>query len=149
MINDRGPFEYFVEGMLVLLPVLVGVGLLAATARRWLRLRRLTETGERATAVVVDNRQESHDEGRIVFRPVVEFTTATGNRLRTVLEDLAGPRSHLVGAEVPVVFDPETPAGAVSVGSRTGQTVVAVVAGLIFIGFGVLAYHLITSTGFR
>jgi hypothetical protein len=147
VINDQDPFGYLVRGLLVLMPVLVGVGFLAVTARRWLGLRRLALSGERATAVVVGNQQESHDEGWIVFRPVVEFTTATGNRLRTVLEDLGGPRSHLVGSEIPVVFDPEAPTGAVPVGSRTGQTIAAVVVCLIFIGFGVLAHFLIASTG--
>jgi hypothetical protein len=68
---------------------------------------------------------------------------ATGNRRRTVLEDLGAARSHLGGAEIPVFFDPETPATAVSAGSRTAQTIVAVVVCLVFIGFGILAHHLI------
>lgn len=144
MIDEPGMFGYLVEGFLVLVPILAGAGFIVAAVRRRVRHRRLSATGERATAVVVDNQVESRGDGETLFRPVVEFTTATGNRLRTVVPGLGKSRSHLVGAPIAVVFDPESPAAVMPAEARTGAFVFAIGFGVFFIVFGLIAYTMIT-----
>ena len=129
-----------VEVFLALIPMLAGVGFIVAASRRWARQRRLSATGERATAVVVDNQVESRPGGEDLFRPVVEFTTATGARLRTVVPGLGKSRSHPIGAPVAVVFDPQAPAAVMPAVAQTGAFVFALVFGVFFIVFGLIAY---------
>jgi hypothetical protein len=144
MIDDdmRG-FSILVSSLVVLIPALVGASMILVGVRRWLRARRLTAHGVPATAVVVDNQQESLSEGRIRFLPVVRFRTTTGQEISTVLEDLAGHRSHLAGTEHPVIYDADDPQRAVVPGARSGRLVGALVVGLVFLGFAAVAYRII------
>src|SRR5689334_1559575 len=119
MIDDALPvFAVLVSAFLVLLPAGAGLTMIIIGLRHWNRARRLTATGERALATVVDNQIVSHSQGRVSFLPVVTFRTQTGREIRTVLTDQRGNQSHLTGSQQTVAFDPEQPDRPVS---TTGQ----------------------------
>lgn len=134
-------FAVLVSSLVVLVPAGVGVAVIIAGVRRWLRARQLTAHGVPATAVVVENQQQSLSEGQIQFLPVVRFHTSSGQEIRTVLEDLAGNRSHLAGAEHRIVYDPDEPQRAAVPGGRAGTLIGSLTFGLVFLGFAALAYR--------
>lgn len=135
-------FGLVVTGLVVLVPIAIGFVLLRSVVRRWLRVRRLTEAGQRATAVVVENQQRSGSGGRVNFLPVVRFVTTTGQEVRAVLDDLASHQSHLTGAEYEVMYDPDEPGGAMRYGQGAGSLIVAVIFALLFFGFAAVALFL-------
>ncbi|MEU4558622.1 DUF3592 domain-containing protein [Actinoplanes sp. NPDC023936] len=146
MIGASTWWTHAVTAFLVGVPALVGLGLLAATARRWAKLRALTASGRPATARVVDNQLESRSNGRTTFRPVVTFRTESGQEVTTTLPDLDGFRSHLAGTEVAVRYDPQKPSDATPAQRNSGRLVVTMVFGVLFLVFAVCAYQMI-STG--
>ncbi|GIF14404.1 DUF3592 domain-containing protein [Actinoplanes teichomyceticus] len=135
-------FALLVAAFLVLVPAGVGITMIAAGLRRWNHVRRLTATGERATATVVDNQMEAHRHGLMRFLPVVTFVTRTGREIRTVLTDQSSNRSHLPGSQQTVAFDPERPDQAVSTTGQAPGTVSAVIMGAIFLLFAGVALFL-------
>jgi hypothetical protein len=148
VIEETGWFEYFVVGLVVGVPVLFGLGSMLAGVRRWLRFRRMARTGERVTAVVADNQMVAGAERRVRFLPVVQFRTACGQDVRAVLEDSPSNRSHLTEASIDVLYDPEDPRRVVQAGNRTGGGIAAIVVGLVFLAFGLVAYLLVSGSGF-
>ncbi|GIE32745.1 hypothetical protein Ait01nite_057900 [Actinoplanes italicus] len=147
MTEDPAWLPYVLMAFLVGVPAMAGVLIIVVAARRWFRLRRLATEGRQATARVVDNQQRSGSGHRIVFRPVVVFRTDSDQEVTTVLPDLTRFESHVIGTEITVYYDERTPAEAVSVGRGNGGLIVAVVLGLIFLGFAVLAYRLMGGFG--
>jgi hypothetical protein len=143
MIDDMRGFQILVSSLVVLVPAGIGVTAILVSVRRWLRARQLTASGVPATAVVIDNQQESLSEGQIRFLPVVRFHTRSGQEVHTVLEDLANHRSHLAGTEYPIVYDPDNPRSTVVPGGRTGKLIVSLVFGLVFLGFAACAYRIV------
>jgi hypothetical protein len=149
MIDGLAWLRYVVGAVMVGVPALVGSVLIVVAVRRWGRLRALAAEGQRATGRVVDNQLESWSDGRTRFRPVVTFRTSSGQEVTTVLEDLAGNRSHLVGGnrshlvgtEVELFYDPEKPADAAPARSDRAGFVVALVFGVIFLVFAVCAFR--------
>jgi len=127
----------------VAVPVIVGLALLAVAARSWRRSRRLVAIGEKATAAVIGNEDKSIGEGRVVYRPVVRFTTRTGVEVTGVVTALGRNRPHALDSWVEVIFDPENPAEVAPASPPTTSLAVTAVAGLVFLGFALLAYQLI------
>lgn len=99
----------------------------------------LAAAGLRAGAVVVDNQQEARGDS-VVFRPVVQFRTSVGQEVRAVVETVVSNRSHLTGLPMEIIYDPAAPQHVTRPGDRTGGGIGAIVAGLIFLGFAVLAF---------
>ncbi|GLY07143.1 hypothetical protein Acsp01_75220 [Actinoplanes sp. NBRC 101535] len=122
-------------GFMVLVPAGVGVAMLAAVVLRVSRARRLAASGQRAKAVVVDNRQRSWSEGRLTFAPVVQFVTPSGAEVRTVLDDMEGNVSHVAGTVFEIVYDPARPEAALRATPTGGRVATTVVFGLLFLGF--------------
>ncbi|MEU4238686.1 DUF3592 domain-containing protein [Actinoplanes sp. NPDC026619] len=87
MIDEPGLLEFAVSGMVVGIPVLVGLVAIVAGIRRWRRTRHLALSGQSGTAVVSDNQQVSRSESRVLFLPVVRFRTTDGREIQTVLDD--------------------------------------------------------------
>ncbi|BAL91192.1 hypothetical protein AMIS_59720 [Actinoplanes missouriensis 431] len=145
MIEESDWWSRVGTAFLVGMPTLVGLALLVGAARQWARVRALLVSGRPATARVVDNQLESLSDGRTSFRPVVTFRTETGQEVTTTLPDLDGSRSHLVGTEVAVRYDPEKPSDATPAKASSAQTVVAVVFGVIFLVFALVAYQVMSS----
>ena len=141
MIEDGDGFE-LVRWFLVLVPALVALVAIAAAARKGLRHRRVTAAGVTATAVVTGNQRQSHDAGRMSFRPVVTYRTTTGEEISTVLEDQPAHREHLPGTQYPIAYDPSDPHRPVVARSITVQLVVTLAVALIFLAFAALAYRL-------
>src|SRR5690349_12836970 len=112
MTYSRAVFENFVVALLVGIPALAGAALIIMAIRRWMTLRALGASGRPATARVVDNQMESGSEGRMRFRPIVTFRTDSGQDVTTTLPDLDGFRSHIVGTEIGVLYDPSNPGAA-------------------------------------
>ncbi|MEU8242288.1 DUF3592 domain-containing protein [Actinoplanes missouriensis] len=127
-------------------PTLVGLVLFVGAARQWTRVRALLVSGRPATARVVDNQLESLSDGRTSFRPVVTFRTESGQEVTTTLPDLDGFRSHLVGTEVAVRYDPEKPSDATPAQRSNTPVVVMVVFGVLFLVFAVCAYRMISTS---
>ncbi|MGC4868110.1 DUF3592 domain-containing protein [Micromonospora sp. DT53] len=132
----------YVTAFVVGVPALVGAGLIFAAARRWSKLRALAASGQRATAQVVDNQLESWSDGRTAFRPVVTFQASSGQEVTTVLADLGGFRSHLVGTEIDVLYDPQKPTEAAPVRKGNTRLIITLVFGLIFLTFSLCAYQM-------
>jgi hypothetical protein len=147
MIEDLDWLPYVVSAFVVGVPALAGALMIFSAVRRWLRVRELAASGERATARVVDNQVESGTNGRMTFSPVVEFETGSGRQVTAVLGDLSGFRSHVAGTEIAVFYDGRSPTDATPAGKGTAGLAVAVVFGLVFLGFAVIAY-LFTSSLF-
>ncbi|MBB2944567.1 hypothetical protein FB565_004296 [Actinoplanes lutulentus] len=142
MIEDATWLPYAVTAFLVGVPALVGIALIVAAVRRWLTLRALAASGRPATARVVDNQMESSSEGQMSFRPVVTFRTEAGQEVTTPLADLDGFRSHIVGTEIAVLYDPERPSEATPARGSNTRLIATVVFGVIFLVFAVCAYRL-------
>ncbi|GIF52097.1 uncharacterized protein DUF3592 [Asanoa ferruginea] len=142
MIENLTWLPYVVTAFVVGVPALVGAGLIVATARRWHKLRTLAASGQRVTAQVVDNQLESWSHGRTRFRPVVRFQPSSGQAVTTVLADLSGFRSHLVGSSIEVLYDPRNPTDATSVRAGGWTLVIPLVFGLIFLAFAFCAYQI-------
>ncbi len=151
MIENLTWLPYLVMPFFVGIPALVGAGLIFVAARRWRRQRALAASGQRATAQVVDNQVESWSQGRTSFRPVVRFRTGSGHEVTTVLADLSGFRSHLVGTDIEVLYDPQKPTEAAPVRKGGAGLVIALVLGLIFLTFSLFAYQMadLVLSGFR
>jgi hypothetical protein len=145
MIDEAGGFDYLVTGLVVGVPILAGLGAIAAGVLRWRRISRLNRAGQRVTALVADNQLVSVGEGRVRFRPVVTFRTLDGREVKTVLEGASSYQSHLAETPIDVVYDPDDPQRAAVPGNRAGGPVAGVVVGLVFVAFGCLAYLLVTS----
>ena len=142
MIENLAWLSYFVMAFLVGIPALVGAWLIFTAARRWRRLRVLAASGQRATARVVDNQLESWSEGRTRFRPVVTFRAGSGQEVTTVLADLGGFRSHVVGTEIEVLYDPQKPIEAAPVRKGGAGLILTLVFGRIFLAFSLFAYQM-------
>ncbi|MCU7727291.1 DUF3592 domain-containing protein [Actinoplanes sp. KI2] len=141
MIDDDQGFELLARLFLVIVPTLVALFATVAAARKWLRHRRLTAEGSRATAVVTGNQRESHDQGRLLFRPVVTYHTDTGREISTVLEELPHHREHLTGTEYPIAYDPSAPDRPIVARGITAELIALLAVALVFLAFAVLAYH--------
>nr|WP_204036253.1 DUF3592 domain-containing protein [Micromonospora qiuiae] len=117
----------------------------------WRKLRALAASGHRATAQVVDNQLDSWSGGRTTFRPVVTFRTSSGQQVTTVLADLGGFRSHLIGTEIDVRYDPQKPTEAAPVRAGGAGLIITLVFGLIFLAFSLCAYQIadLVLSGFR
>ncbi len=145
MMEDEFPVvALVVSAFVVLVPAGVGLAMIIGGLRHWNRARRLTETGERALATVVDNQVESGSNGSMSFTPVVTFTTQTGREIRTVLAEQSSFRSHLAGSQQTVAFDPEHPDKAVATTGQTGGAARALVFGSIFLLFSGFALFLVS-----
>ncbi len=69
MIDDGSRwFGLMVTALVVLVPTAMGVALVGAAVRRWLRARHLAEVGRKAIAVVMENQQRSGSEGQLQRR---------------------------------------------------------------------------------
>lgn len=117
------------------LPFLIAAGFIV----RGLRVRGaetdLRRTGTATTGTVVENQNESRTDGTTIYRPVVEFTTATGRRVKAV-GDTPARRSWVTGSVIAVVYDPQRPTR-ITTGPGASQRYL--VAGGLFLVFGVLA----------
>ncbi len=128
------------------IPVLFGCLAIVKGLRHGRRTEQLIATGQHATAVVVDNQEQRRSEGRTQYLPVVTFRTAVGSECRAVLEDEISYRSHLAQTPIAIIYDPADPTRITTAGKspnagRTG----AVILGLVFIAFGVVAFLLTRS----
>ncbi|SNT63430.1 Protein of unknown function [Asanoa hainanensis] len=142
MIDSLGWLPYVVVGFVVGVPGLAGAGLIVAAAWRWLKLRSLGASGERATAQVVDNQMESRSRGRITFRPVVTFQAGSGPEVTAVLADLTGFRSHVAGTTIDVLYDPRKPTEAKAVRAGGKLLAIPLAFGLLFLLFAFGAYEI-------
>jgi hypothetical protein len=132
MIDDGSRwFGLLVTAFVVLIPTAMGVALVVAAIRRWLRARHLVGVGQKAMAVVIENQQRSGSEGQLTFLPVVRFITTTGQEIRTVLDDLASNESHLTGTEYEIVYDPGNPKTAMRPARGTGSLIGAIIFALL------------------
>jgi hypothetical protein len=121
------------------LPVLGGLAMLVTG----LLLRR-RESGQRGAgtsvvATIVDNQSQSLANGRMVFRPVVEFRTAANKKVRAVGGG-ASSRSYVTGTTLPVVYDPEDPQRILAGTSASSKYVVG---GTMLVVFGAGALALV------
>jgi hypothetical protein len=141
MVDEMAWLPYVVTAFVTGVPALVGAALMVVAVGRWRKLRALGASGQHATARVVDNQVESWSGGRMTFRPVVTFRTGAGREVTAVLADLGGYRSHVVGTEIDVRYDPQRPTEAAP--ARTGHAglVIALLFGLVFLAFSVCAYQ--------
>ncbi|MBB3097866.1 hypothetical protein FHR83_005550 [Actinoplanes campanulatus] len=145
MIGESPWWHYVVTALFAGVPALVGAGLIVAAVRHWSKLRTLTASGRQTTARVVDNQLESWSDGQTRFRPVVTFQTDSGQEVTTALADLDGFRSHIIGTEVPVIYDPQKPSEATPAQKGGGRLVTTVVVGMLFLVFAICAYPAITA----
>jgi hypothetical protein len=143
MTDEPAWVPYLVMAFIVGVPALAGTSLIIAAVVRWNKLRALHAGGRQTTARVVDNQMESWSEGRTSFRPVVAFRTDTGQEVTTALADMDEFRSHLVGTEIPVFYDPEKPSEATPAKRPGGRFVATLAFGVIFLVFAVCAYQMI------
>src|SRR5690349_597782 len=144
MFGDGFPvFALLVSAFLVLMPAGVGLTMIAGGLRHWNRTRRLTDTGERALATVVDNQIESRRHGSMSFLPVVTFTTRSGREIRTILTSQSSNRSHLPGTQQTVAFDPEHPDRPVATTGEIPRTAGALIVGSVFLLFSGVALFLV------
>jgi hypothetical protein len=123
-----------VSSVLVVWAVLaiLGLGLAGYGVALWLRIQELRRRGL-TRGVVVDNEIVS-EWGRLRFRPVVRFHTATGREVRFVGAQ-SRHRSYVGGSRVVVVYDPDRPDRA-AVGTG-GAALGYVVTGLAVAGLAV------------
>ncbi|MFN8076210.1 MAG: DUF3592 domain-containing protein [Kineosporiaceae bacterium] len=125
------------------LPMLVGVAAVVSSWRTASRERRLVRRGRRVVATVVDNQIRSTSDGGLTFAPVVEFFTATEQKVRADVPGAVRPISYVPGEQLVVHHDPTDPQRLVT--GRSAGPVVGVVVGLGFLGFGVLWVWSVTS----
>jgi hypothetical protein len=138
-------FEYGVSAFVIGVPMLTGVIAVVAGAVRWRRVRRLAAIGTRVTAVVTENQHMSTGEGTR-YLPVVRFRTIDGRDVKAVLGDASSHRSHLTGTPIEMVYDPGDPRRVARAGNRGGAALAAIVVGVVFIGFGMVAFLLVSTS---
>jgi hypothetical protein len=140
MIEEMAWLPYVVATVVVGLPALAGIAMIVVGVRRRGQQRDLVSSGQQVSARVVDNQMESWSGGRTSFRPVVTYRTLAGQEVTTVLADLDGFRSHVVGTELVVFYDPAKPADATPVGGAGSRVAVTIVFGVIFLVFALVAF---------
>ncbi len=138
----------FLRLVFVVLPALLGLGMLLAASRARSRQADspLSERGLQAVGTVVDNRQileagSRNDPAAAPvgwYLPVVEFTTESGRLVRAV-GDQAARRAYRLSTPIAVRYDPSRPQQ-VSVGADRARllTVGGLVALAIAAGLAVL-----------
>ena len=89
-------------------PMIIGIVLLALTWRQFSRSRKRLARGKVVIGEVVGY-EEKHDyeEGTNAYYPRVHFTDAEGNS-RAFISDVGGRKSYDIGAEVKILYDPES-----------------------------------------
>ena len=73
---------------------------------------------------------------------MVTFRAGSGQEVTTVLGDLGGFRSHVVGTEIEVLYDQQKPIEAAPVRKGGAVLILTLVFGLIFLGFSLFAYQM-------
>lgn len=112
------PFLVFV---FVVLPSLLGLGMLVGASRARRRRSPVRKGGTSAIGTVVDNRSEP-PAPLGWYLPVVEFRTANGRRVRAV-GDLPARRPYRDGLSIGVVYDPRNPQR-IAVGAERSRVLV-------------------------
>jgi hypothetical protein len=86
----------------------IGLGLLSGAVSVFLRQRRESASAAQAQGVVVELARKAGQRGYLYY-PVVEFTTAAGQKVS--FESTVGrmPAGYAVGAAVKVSYDPQNP----------------------------------------
>ncbi|GAA2574133.1 hypothetical protein GCM10010435_56780 [Winogradskya consettensis] len=146
MNDDYDWLSIFGTVMLVVLPVLAGAAMIFFGIRSWFRARRLAEIGTHVTATVVDNQEHSNSDGQITYYPVVTFRTTDGREIKTALNSSPSNTSHLTDKPIGIIYDPADPDHASTPGNRIAGTIVMIIFGLLFIGFGLVAFNTIHAT---
>lgn len=93
---------------------IVGVGLLLGSAFVFSDVTSFTGRAMQADGTVIDlersrSSSSSSSGSSVTWRPVVEFTTATGRRIEFVSSVGSSPPSHRVGEPVKVLYQPADP----------------------------------------
>jgi hypothetical protein len=95
---------------------------------------RLRREGVRATGTVVDNTMTSTPQRRLVFSPVVEFRSMSGQQVSAPAQQTAAT-SWPRGATVEVIYDPADPGRFVLAGAPSrGHLVANTIVGLLVVG---------------
>jgi hypothetical protein len=118
------------------LPLLAGVAIVAVGAVRLRRNRRLRKVGISVTATVVDNQLIGGTEGRLMFAPVIVYRTREGREIKTAASHQSY-KSYIAGSAIEVLYDPDQPDRVLVPGQSSGPYV-AIVFGLVFVGFGIV-----------
>lgn len=122
--------------LVLILLLLIGLLFMAAGGYGFVSSLRLTRTGLRAEAEVVDLRVHRRDNGRIYY-PVLRFLAADGREVVAVARSGSNPAPARTGDLVRVVYQPGNPQ---SVALDTVMGSGMVVTALVFImGLGLVA----------
>ena len=127
-------------------PLIVGIALLALTWSQFSQSRDRLARGQVAIGTVVGY-EEKHDleEGTNAFYPHVNFTDAQGNS-RGFISSVGGMKSYDIGAEVEVLYDPETSDVVIkSFKELYLSSLILGVLGAVFCGIGVVLALLVRS----
>lgn len=107
---------------------------------------RLRRDGVRATGTVVDNALTATPQRRVLFSPVVQFRSRSGEQVRGAAQQ-ASARSWPRGATVEIVYDPADPgsfvlAGRPEHGHLVGNAIVGLVIAAVLAGTMLVMYHI-------
>lgn len=125
--------------VLAALPLFFGIGMLIAARRAQATEGELRRAGRQATGTIVGNEEHPGSGGAVEYRPVVQFSTDTGRRVRAT-GDTRSPRPFLVDRGVLVTYNPQRPKEIVLGPSRARMYSVG---GWVFLVIGVLVIALL------
>jgi hypothetical protein len=91
----------------------IGIGMLVGSFFIFSNTTSFIRRAEQAEGKVIDlERSRSSSSSSSTYRPVVEFTTATGKRIEFTSSVGSSPPSHRVGEPVTVLYNPADPQSA-------------------------------------
>ena len=95
-----------IGGFLVLL---IGLGMVWGGYATWANERAFRAQAEKAEGVVIDLVGERDSDGKTMYRPIVEYTTADGRTLEMTGSTASSPPSYARGEKVALFYSPTTP----------------------------------------
>jgi uncharacterized protein DUF3592 len=117
-------------GYFALIPLILGIVLVAISLSDITALRRLDLSGSSATGTVVDLLKIEMRRGS-AYCPLVRFTTTSGTVVQFKDSACGGPRDHHVGEEVHVLYIAEAPAESAAVDRGQSGWFISAFMGLI------------------
>ncbi|HMR92433.1 MAG TPA: DUF3592 domain-containing protein [Chitinophagaceae bacterium] len=91
--------------------LILGIGIMLAffAVKKWQHTMHLLKTGERSTATVVEMISYRDSDGDVLYKPVFEYSTATGQKLLHTHNVGSRPASWAVGDTTSIIYDMHNP----------------------------------------
>jgi hypothetical protein len=87
-----------------------GIGLIAYAVQMMQLTNRLSETGVKTMATLVEIKKTTDINGMDMFQPIFEFADSSNQTVRHNYDQMSSPPTWAVGQKIPVVYNPKNTA---------------------------------------